>query len=191
MFANRTIHPAARAGRRGFTLVEILAVVVIMGIESAIIIPNMGTRDDMRVTAAARVVVADLIYAQNQAISTSSVVYVKFDVANNKYTLLTTASSGGDVTMNNPLTQQTYIQQFGTGSQGWDTVSLQSATLNGIDGNYQNCFTLAFDEIGSPSVFNYGTNLTNELNSGSVVVKCGQFTKTISISAATGELTVN
>src|SRR5690349_20053776 len=94
--------------RRGFTLVEILAVVVILGIASAIIVPNMGTRDDMRATAAARTLVADLIYAQNQAISSGKWVYVKFDTANNKYTLLSTASSGGDVALTNPVTQTTY-----------------------------------------------------------------------------------
>src|SRR5215475_9916349 len=55
--------------RRGFTLVEILAVVVILGIASAIIIPQIGSRDDMKAAAAARVLIADLIYAQNLAIS--------------------------------------------------------------------------------------------------------------------------
>ena len=193
MSANRSNHlaAAARLSRRGFTLVEILAVVVIIGIASAIIIPNMGTRDDLRVSSAARVIVADLIYAQNQAISSSSVVYAKFDVANNRYTLLSTANSGGDVTLTNPFTQQPYRQQFGTGSQGWDTVSLQSTTFNGLDASYQNCFTIAFDEIGSPFAFNYSTNLTNDLSAGSVVVTCGTQTKTITISAATGELTVS
>src|SRR5687768_3580673 len=75
--------------RRGFTLVEILAVIVILGIASAIIIPQIGTRDDMRARAAARNLVADLIYAQNLAISSGKVVYVRFDVANNKYSLIT------------------------------------------------------------------------------------------------------
>src|SRR4051812_47762470 len=81
---------AAAAGRHrtlrrssGFTLAEILAVVVILGIASAIIIPQIGTRDDMRVKAAARTLIADLIYAQNLAISTGQTVYVRFDVAGN------------------------------------------------------------------------------------------------------------
>src|SRR5438046_1726291 len=106
-------YPIRRITRRAFTLVEILAVVVIIGIASAIIIPQIGTRDDMRAAAAARVVVSDLIYAQNLAIANGTVVYVKFDTANNKYTLLSTANSGGDVALNNPITQMTYTQQFG------------------------------------------------------------------------------
>src|SRR5687767_3290316 len=87
----------ARNFRRGFTLVEILMVVLIIGIASAIIIPQMGTRDDMRATAAARTLISDLVYAQSLAISSGSYVYVKFDTANNRYTLLSTAApSGGD-----------------------------------------------------------------------------------------------
>src|SRR5437867_11972091 len=111
-----------RHGRGGFTLVEILAVIVILGIASAIIIPQMGTRDDMRAAAAARTLVADLIYAQNQAITSGRWVYVKFDVPNNKYTLLSTANSGGDVALTNPLTQTTFYKQFGVVSAGWQNV---------------------------------------------------------------------
>ena len=176
---------------RGFTLVEILAVVVILGIASAIIIPQMGTRDDMRAAAAARRLIADLIYAQNQAITTGRWVYVKFDVANNKYTLLSTASSGGDVALTNPITQTTFTQQFGAAAQGWQNISISSAVFNGADVAFRPMYTIAFDEIGSPYVFNYTNNQTNDLNDGSCVIRAGQFTKSVSVSPATGEINVN
>jgi prepilin-type N-terminal cleavage/methylation domain-containing protein len=188
MCTNRKI--ASRVSR-GFTLVEILSVIVILGIASAIIIPQMGTRDDMRAAAAARTLVADLIYAQNQAITSGRWVYVKFDVANNKYTLLSTANSGGDVALTNPLTQTTYTRQFGIVADGWQNVSIQSAVFNGADLSFRPMFTIAFDEIGSPYVFNYANNQTNDLNDGSCVIAAGQFTKTVSVSPATGEINVN
>ena len=56
--------------RRAFTLIEILTVVIILGISAAIIIPNVSNRDDMRAAGAARMVMADLIFAQNRAIAT-------------------------------------------------------------------------------------------------------------------------
>src|SRR5688500_15065328 len=99
MFTKTVVRSGAAAAARrrtrvgGFTLTEILAVVVILGIASAIIIPQIGTRDDMRVKAASRTLIADLIYAQNLAISTGQVVYVRFDVAGNSYSLLTNPSS--------------------------------------------------------------------------------------------------
>src|SRR5256885_4391767 len=75
-------------GRPAFTLVEILVVVIILGIASAVIVPNLGTRYDLNVAAAARVVMADLMYAQNRAIVTQSMQYVPFDTAGQKYSLL-------------------------------------------------------------------------------------------------------
>jgi len=190
MLAHRKSQPIAPRHFRGFTLVEILAVVVILGIASAIIIPQMGTRDDMRAAAAARTLVADLIYAQNQAISSGKMVYVKFDVVKNKYTLLTTASSGGDVALTNPMTQTAYTTQFGSSARGWEVVAINSAVFNGADATFRPMYTVAFDEIGSPYVFNYTNNQTNDLNDGSVVIKAGQFTTTVSVAAATGEITV-
>lgn len=183
-----------RARGRGFTLAEILAVVVILGIASAIIIPQIGTRDDMRAKAAARNLVADLIYAQNLAISTGQVVYVRFDVANNRYSLLTnplsTKPKFGDP-IEHPITQTDYVTQFGATARGWEAVSIQSAVMNGIDMNFRPEFTVGFDEIGSPHVWCYDLNQKNDLNDGTVVVKAGPFTNTITISAATGEILVN
>jgi general secretion pathway protein G len=45
--------PLARSGSRGFTLIEIMVVVVIMGILAALVVPKlMGRTDDARVMAA-------------------------------------------------------------------------------------------------------------------------------------------
>ena len=54
------VTPARLRARRGFTLVEILTVVLILGIASAIIAPQIGSRGDLKVRAAARVLVSDL-----------------------------------------------------------------------------------------------------------------------------------
>lgn len=192
--ATRTGTRHRRPSRGGFTLAEILAVVVILGIASAIIIPQIGSRDDMRTAAAARTVVADLIYAQNLAISSGTNVYVRFDVANNRYSVLTAPLSskpkfGDPVT--HPITQSDYVQQFGPSGQGWAAVSIQSAAMNGIDVNYRPEFTVGFDEIGSPYVWCYDLNSKNELNDGTIVIKAGTMTKTVTVSPATGEILVN
>jgi len=184
----------ARGIRGGFTLVEILAVVVILGIASAIVIPQIGTRDDMRVKAAARTLIADLIYAQNLAISTGQVVYVRFDVAGNSYSVLTNplnskAKKGDPV--EHPITQSDYVTKFGSSSRGWEQVKIKSAVMNGVDTNFRPEFTVGFDEIGSPHVWCYDLDQRNDLNDGTVILQAGQFTNTITISPATGEILVN
>jgi hypothetical protein len=167
---------------------------VILGIASAIIIPQIGTRDDMRVKAAARTLIADLIYAQNLAISTGQVVYVRFDVANNKYAMITAPANSktdkGDL-VTHPITQAGYVTQFGAAARGWEQVKIESAVMNGIDTSFRPEFTVGFDEIGSPHVWCYDVDQRNDLNDGTIVIKAGQFTSTITVSPATGEILVN
>ena len=193
--AGRVTARGSVIGRRGgFTLVEILAVIVILGIASAIVIPQIGTRDDMRVKAATRTLIADLIYAQNLAISTGQVVYVRFDVADNKYSLLTAPANSkpnkGDL-VSHPISQAGYVTQFGSGARGWEQVTIDSAVMNGIDTNFRPEFTVGFDEIGSPHVWCYDLDQRNDLNDGKITLKAGQFKSEVTISPATGEILVN
>lgn len=176
-------------GKRGFTLVEILAVLVIIGIASAIVVPSLGTRDDLKAAAAARVLVSDLIYAQNLAITKQAPCYVRFDVSTNSYRLLSAASPGGDTVMTSPLTQQPYIERFGAGTR-FESITLTSATFDGLDSSYAGQFTVAFDEIGAPYAYSYSADNRSDLTAGSIVITSGTFTKTITISPYTGELSV-
>ena len=76
-----------------FTFTEVLVVVVILGIASAIVLPQVASHDDLNTSAAARTVMADLLYAQNKAISTEGWTYVTFSVTSQNYTLYSGTSS--------------------------------------------------------------------------------------------------
>src|SRR5436305_12238070 len=93
-----------------FTLIEILVVVIILGIASAIIIPQIGTRDDINCTAGARVVMADLIYAQNRAIVTQKKHYLDFTTAN-KYTIYDDPAMATPITQ--PVLKTSFVTTFG------------------------------------------------------------------------------
>ncbi|MEX0887179.1 MAG: GspH/FimT family pseudopilin [Phycisphaeraceae bacterium] len=82
--------PSRREGRRsrGYTLVEVLIVVTIVGVAGAIVVPQMLASGTMGIQAAARSVIADLLYAQNEAIAQQSAHGVRFDVANDRYQLI-------------------------------------------------------------------------------------------------------
>jgi len=178
MPANRNIHSERRT-RRGFTLIEILAVVVILGIISAVIIPQISSRDDQRAAAVARGVMSDLLYAQNRAIAQQKVHYVKFDVANKNYKVLDVFSPAHVI--NNPVDGSTYQVNFAAGSL--QQMTLQSASFDGQP-------VLAFDVMGIPQTVNATTGAMTPMTSGSVVVKSGTYTMTVTVSPYSGELTV-
>jgi prepilin-type N-terminal cleavage/methylation domain-containing protein len=171
-----------RKTRRAFTLVEILMVVIILGIGSAIIIPQLNGRDDLKVSAASRSLMADLMYAQNQAIYTQTRQYVTFDTTTQKYTVLSGAWPGTAVT--HPLSKDPFVVNFGAASTNFKEITMVSADLGG------GRTTLGFDPLGAPlSIAPDGT--ATAMTTGSVVLRAGAFPLTVRIEPYTGELTVN
>lgn len=168
---------------RGFTLVEILCVVVILGIASAMIIPQLGTRDDLVVSSAARVLMSDLIYAQNRAIATQQRQFVQF--TGQQYTVMArTTDSDPLVAITHPITKENYAYTFGAPASGLANVTLTSANFGGPT-------IMGFDELGSPFAYDAGPNTITPLATpGTIVLTAGAISLTVSIEPYTGELTV-
>jgi prepilin-type N-terminal cleavage/methylation domain-containing protein len=179
--------PRAANKFRAFTLVEILCVVVILGICSAVIIPQLSSRDDLRVAAAARVVVADVMYAQSRAISSQQKHFLEF--SGQSYTMKTrTSDAASMVIVTHPVTKENYLTGFSTASS---SRGLESCTLVGWSfGNGIN--VLGFDELGAPFAYSALTNTMTSLTSPATIqVRSGNQTITISIEPFTGEATIN
>jgi len=168
--------------QHGFTLIEILVVVVILGIASAVILPSISSRDDLKVAAAARIVMSDLIYAQNRAITTQQLCYIQFDKTAGKYTLLSGISPA--VTLEHPINHTDYVEKFGTaGSPGMAGITLTDASFDGK-------LTLAFDELGSPLAYDPVSATTAVLSSGTITLTCGSESLSISVEPYTGEISI-
>jgi prepilin-type N-terminal cleavage/methylation domain-containing protein len=172
------------SARRGFTLIEILAVVVILGIASVLVIPNLGTRNDQYVAAAARVVMADLMYAQSQAIVTQNLVYVNFNTGTQQYSLTTTAPNVTPVVyVTNPMVNSNYTTVFGSSTA--PQLQRDSFTTPSFDGN--TC--LAFDELGQPYSVNASTGTAALLvANGTVPLVCGSNRLTVYVEPYSGAL---
>jgi len=166
--------------RRAFTLVEILMVVLILAITSAIIVPQIASRDDLKASAGSRVLMADLIWAQNRAITTQQKQYVVF--TGQSYTLWYKDSNGTLQKSTNPVTQQTYTTTFGAANSPLADVSLGT-------GNFQNLQSLCFDELGVPYGYD-GTNEVQMTNAGTIQLTCGNNTLTVTVQGYTGDTDV-
>jgi prepilin-type N-terminal cleavage/methylation domain-containing protein len=75
--------PSSRSGRAGFTLIEAVMVVTIIGIVAGMAIPKAGYATYLA-SSGARTLATTLAYAQRQAISQQSDIRVAFDVASNQ-----------------------------------------------------------------------------------------------------------
>lgn len=75
------------AGKRGFTLMELLLVVAIISIVTAVVLPQLAPTFDQQLHGCGEIVVGDLDYARSLAIANGSTYRVTFDVAANSYTL--------------------------------------------------------------------------------------------------------
>jgi prepilin-type N-terminal cleavage/methylation domain-containing protein len=180
------MRPTRHQGRRGFTLVEILVVVIILGIAGAMIVPAMSTRDDLKAAAAARMLMADLIYAQNLAITRQTNHYVQFDLVTQRYSVL--AGPGMTVVMH-PVNQAPYTVVYGDGgTAGGREAVLVAAGFSGTSGSVLYP-TLGFDELGTPVVYLSSTTI-EPMSAGSITLRVGQHRLRVAIEPYTGQITV-
>jgi prepilin-type N-terminal cleavage/methylation domain-containing protein len=152
---------ARRPKRRGFSLIELVLVVMIITTLSAMALPRYGNSlAHWRVDSAARRVAADFMLARNVAKIKSSTQIIKFTTPGSAYQLIGYASldapaSGYIVDLANEPYRATIV----------------AVNLGGTD-------QVTFDRFGQPSV------------GGTIVVQSGQFTATIALNGQTGKAVV-
>lgn len=159
----------AKAGksrtRVGFSLLELLVVIIILAIAAAIVIPNVSGAKGIEAMSAARIITSDLQYAQNVAITYQNPVTVTFNPAGESYSLSNTSGP-----LIHPMTKEAYSTSFGSQSD-FESVDIVSANFAGNS-------SVSFDELGTPN------------NAGTVTVQAGSYAYQISVAVATGRVTV-
>jgi prepilin-type N-terminal cleavage/methylation domain-containing protein len=172
-----TFAGARRNGVEGFTLAEVILVVVILAIAALMALPFAVSGSSMQLRSAANVIAADLEYAKSMAISRGTMYSVVFDPASESYQI---EDSNGVI--GHPVKKGfPYIVNFATDSRlsrvDISSVDFDSGTSAGD--------TVRFDYLGSP--FNASNN---PLNSGAVNLNAGGSTMTVNVEPVTGYITI-
>jgi len=156
---------------RAFTLVEVLVVVAVIAIAGAIVVPSITQTGSMNVQAAGRMVIADLLFAQNDAIAKQKSRKVVYDVANNKYhlaaldgTILGVNWKSGVAAMGN------YVVDFNNDDR-FRGVKIENVDFGGDT-------ELVYDVLGGPDT------------GGSLDVVFGPYRYTIVVTPMTGRVTI-
>lgn len=168
--------------RSGYTLIEVLVVVVILGIAGAMVAPAMGQAGVLRIQSAVRTLVADISFAQMDALGYQEQRAIVFDIDNNQYTLVQVNGSTIDVDTDALYDTrgpgQRYVVSFNKEIFG-------GTVIESVDFDGDN--VLIFDEIGGP----VSTPGSSTLSQGGSIVLAGPLSRfRVDVAAFTGRVTI-
>jgi len=156
-------------GTNGFTITEMITVVAIIGVASAVAIPQFGSNTVQYAQAAARLISYDLQYAQDLAVTTQSPVTLAIDAEGTGYSL---KDSNGSI-LTHPITHKPYTMSF------QDDPGISSLTISpSFDGN----LNVVFDAFGTPSTGGTMT-ISHESMTANVVLTLHGATGTVTVSS--------
>ena len=151
----------------GFTIVELLIVVVILSIVALTAIPMMSSAASIQIRSAANIIAADIEYARSMAISRGQNHKVVFDKDTDSYKIV---DQGGTVIQHPVKKGFTYEVNFRTESR-LSRVDITNATFDTDQ-------TVVFDCLGSPD------------SGGTVTLQAGGISTTITVEPVTGFVSI-
>jgi general secretion pathway protein H len=103
--------PAALKGRSGFTLIEIVVVMVIIGMVMMLVIPRLPSTDSENLKISARTLAATLRYLQERAATTGTAYYLNLEPGTDKLKLFEIVADGGGREPSDPLLQKSPLKE--------------------------------------------------------------------------------
>jgi Tfp pilus assembly protein FimT len=158
-------------------LAEILIVVLIIAIAAMIAVPMMGSMDSVQIRSAANMIAADLEYAKSMAISRQKYYSVVFNPANSYY----------EVHDPNGIIEHPVKKGFDYKVDFSSDSRLNKVVIESADFDPDSSNTITFDYLGSPYS---GSGTSNPLNSGTISIRAGDFTMTVSVEPVTGFISI-
>ncbi len=179
---------------RSYTLIELIIVMALLALSAALLVPNLVGRDSMTLQSAVRLLIADLNFAQSDALANQEcrrVVFykegtgyciIKTDVNCESYvTPLDLEDLSVDYVIDPLHSMGRYVVNYAQ-DRRFEGVSIESATIDGDD--LDDRPEITYDTLGGTvQVGGVGTG-------GNVVLKFNGVRYQVNIAAFTGKLTV-
>ncbi|MEM7227679.1 MAG: type II secretion system protein [Planctomycetota bacterium] len=173
-------------GRRGYTLIELIIVIALLGLASSILIPYLNDRGNLHLQAAVRQVVSDLSYAQSDALANQEFRRVHFYADGSGYCIIrVTAATFSDpfdaATADfviDPINNGEYVRDFATDNR-WKEVSVKSSSFDSAKPH------VTYDSLGGTVA-----TATTPGTGGTVVLTADGQDFEISVAPFTGKITV-
>ena len=160
----------------GFTLVEIVLVVVILAIAAMMAIPFATSGTSTQLKGAATIIASDLEYAKSMAISRGRKYWVDFDEGAESYSI---KDVNGVITSHPIKKGSAYTVNFAADSR-LSQVDITNVNFDGTD-------TVGFDYLGSP-LQGGGSYL---ISPGEIELSAGGSTMTVNVEPVTGYITIS
>ncbi len=159
-------------------------VLLVLGIAAGMAIPMLGQTDGTRLAEAARLIEADLAYAQVESIShADDPRVVVFDPANNRYHVAPASAMGTSIA--NPVGGGAYRTTFGKGRAAeLGGVRILSVVPASTPAN-----TLRFGVYGQLCA--PGDPTSNSGADAVITLRCGNQTATLTVDDVTGDVTIS
>jgi prepilin-type N-terminal cleavage/methylation domain-containing protein len=187
-----------KAYANGFSLVELLIVIIILGVAAKAAIPFLSSGDDEKLDVAASEIVQALRFARAEAIRIGTCIEVVIEpdgiqqlslypnkVQITQWTGCATAQAGTSSIPLHPIDKKPYLFVMG---QIPNTQGVSNRNINLIPSSSQTPYRVFFNPNGEPKTTAFDLNSFSyvyiPLTSGSVELNSGAKKRTITVSAA-------
>jgi prepilin-type N-terminal cleavage/methylation domain-containing protein len=184
------IHRVHRVLRRGYTLIEVLIVVTILGLAGALLVPYLSSKGDFDTQAAVRALIADITFAQSDALANQGFRRVHFFDDGTGWCLVRVAEDDLAEPFDPAVADYVYDPLASNAERGSYIVNLQESQRVSsvrvqavdLDGGKR---AITFDELG-------GTVGAGGLpgTGGRIVLTSPQATYQVDVSPVTGKVRV-
>ncbi|MDH3314330.1 MAG: GspH/FimT family pseudopilin [Gammaproteobacteria bacterium] len=182
----RIAYGMKRSATRGFTLVEMLVTITILGIVAAVTIPFLSSTPFYRLDIAANEVAEALRFARTESKRSNVPHGVDFSTTSNDAKVYALIAGTPTYNVYHPISKKIYSLNLMTDASTAG-VNLQSYTITfqGVLGNQS---LLGFSAEGVPKYYFFGRD--HMLTNGTITLSYAGQTRTVIVSPMTGRVTV-